>query len=92
MGGTMQIVSEARMMRVYHWQDIDQRYRSLPDADNLWITQPSYDPQPKERRPVDELPGDVTDSLSRLAALERIPRTQHQVTSSAARHATHRAH
>jgi DNA-directed RNA polymerase specialized sigma24 family protein len=63
-------------MVVYSRYDVDRLYRSLPDADNLWLTQPSYDSQPRERRPVDELPGDVTEYLTRLEALERIPHTQ----------------
>jgi DNA-directed RNA polymerase specialized sigma24 family protein len=61
----------------YTKYDVDRMYRHLLDvAPDLWLTQPSYDTQPRERRPVDELPRDVTDYLSRAEALERLPQTQ----------------
>ena len=49
------------MLVRYDRRDIDRMFSSIPDPDSLWLTQPNYDAQPRERRPVDELPGGVTD-------------------------------
>lgn len=64
-------------MTMYTRYDVDRLYRHLPDvAADLWLTQPSYDTQPRERRPVDELPLDVTEYLSRAEALEHLTTSQ----------------
>ncbi len=58
--------------------DVDRLYRRLPSVHTVWLTQPSYDPQPKERRPEDELPGPVTDYLTLMEALDRLSYGQRQ--------------
>jgi DNA-directed RNA polymerase specialized sigma24 family protein len=67
------------MVHSYSRRDVDRLYRNLPDAGSLWYTQPSYDTQPRRRKPQDELPERIANYMNLSEALERLTRTQRTV-------------